>query len=160
MHKWLRVYPCSYTVLTTESNTDCIESGNGFHGVGLLPQIANWLPFTLTESLTFQFVIYEAVLHLMILQNILDLTFYPGQLNKCSKKSQGFDKAEINPSILFFVSVLLFFFFFKLEAFHLVLKLQVGKLFLLWSLILQVFMALPMKTECSWLLWGFAVWIW
>lgn len=98
-------------VLTTESNTDRIESGNGFHGVGLLPQIANWLPFTLTETLTSQFVIYEAVLQLMILQNILDLTFYPGQLNKCSKKSQGFDKAEINPNILFFVSVLLFFFF-------------------------------------------------
>lgn len=72
--------------------------------VGLLPLISNWLPFTLTESLTFQFLIYERVLHLMILQNILDITFYPEQLNKCSRNLLGFDKIEINPSPFFFFS--------------------------------------------------------
>lgn len=98
MHEGLRVYPCSYTVLNLLLNSQEMD----FIIVGLLPLLTNWLPFTLTESLTFQFVIYERVLHLMILQNILDLTFYPDQLNKCSKKSLGFDKAEINPSPLFF----------------------------------------------------------
>lgn len=90
----------STQLCSTQSATQ-MESGDGFHIVGLLPLVTNWLPFTLMESLTFQFVIYERVLHLMILQNVLDLILYPEQLNKCCKNSLGFDKAEINPSTLF-----------------------------------------------------------